>query len=224
MMHTAHKLGYHVGVHMNVWGLGYKNPEFKALTHFLEHQCRDAEDRPLAWQYDWDGDDQDEPIFAYISPDYEPWRRYLISRIMAAVRDFEIDIVHLDQSTTLINDSRHNHYRGLCALFKQLRARLPAQVALSGEGTGKSVAHLYPISGQHAFAKPFMPNLFNRYVWSFDYGRSPKPKKSFYRWLKWCEESGLVPTLYLGDYSVGVESKEACAVYEVARRFQDGLR
>ena len=240
MVDMAHELGYHVGLHMNVMGLSYLNPDFDKLKHFLEHQCRDAEGSPLGWQYDWDGDDQDERIFAYISPDHKPWREYLRSRILATVHDFGIDIVHLDQATSQINDINHNHWRGLCALFQELRAELPPHAALSGEGSGESVAHLYPLCGHHTANEPeVVHNLVTQFVRSFDYGVPPEPphggltyrafgrgkwsKERFYQRLERCEKTGLVPTLHLSDYHIEVDSQEACAIYEAARRFQARL-
>ena len=240
MTDTAHELGYHVGLHMNAMGLSYLNPDFDKIKHFLEHQCRDAEGSPLGWQYDWDGDDQDEQIFAYISPDHKPWREYLRSQILAVVHDFGIDIVHLDQATTQINDINHNHWRGLCALFQELRAELPPHVSLSGEGSGESVAHLYPLCGYMTGDRPEVArNMITQFVRSFDYGAPPEPphggltyrafgrgkwsKERFYRRLERCERLGLVPTLHLSDYHVGVDSQEACAIYEAARRFQARL-
>ena len=228
MMATAHELGYRVGVHMNVWGLGLKNPQFDELQHFLEHQVRDSEDRRLWHKKDTDRDGHDEPHFAYISPDYKPWRTYMIGRILKAVRDFGIDIVHLDQATTMVNDRRHNHWRGVCALFRELRAQLPPDVALSGEGTGEVVAHLFPMCG-HIVSD--VPHLYASYVriYGAPSGNTTVPRgkeapddhlKRLRQHLDKCVEGGQYPTLPLGDYSVGVESAGAHAVYEAAKRFQ----
>ncbi len=232
MMKTAHELGYKVGVHMNVWGLGKKNPAFEEIKHFLDHQCRDAEGRPLQWEYDMDGDDQDDIIFYYISPDHEPWRQYMMDRILMAVNDFDLDIVHLDQSSLLINDCCHNHYPGVVKLFQELRENLPVEVVLSGEGTSEPLVFLYPMCEQTPQGRF---NLFNYFVKSFDYGYYPEKGEgrltydafdqfewdsaSFYNHLNQCINSGIIPTLRLGDYSMRIDSKEAIAVYEAAKNY-----
>ena len=138
MMHTVHRLGYKIGLHMNVMGLSYQHPQFAELKHFLQFQCRDSANRPLNWEHDLDEDDQDDLIFAYISPDASEWRNYLVERILEFVASYQTDIVHLDQSTTFINDHNYDHFRGLNALFHELRAMLPAEVALSGSLPARS--------------------------------------------------------------------------------------
>jgi hypothetical protein len=42
MMRTVHRLGYKIGLHMNVMGFSYKHPQFEELKHFLQYQCRDS--------------------------------------------------------------------------------------------------------------------------------------------------------------------------------------
>lgn len=236
---TAHGLGYRVGPHLNVWGLGYDHPEFPKLQHFLEHQVRDSQDRPLGWAYDWDGDEVDEEIFAYISPDHEPWRRYLRGRILSFVAEYDIDVVHLDQASTYVNDRRHNHWRGVRALYQELRRELPARVALSGEATSEVVAACYPFGGTSCMDDPEMHRrLFGPFVRQFDYGYPPEDRRGIYpspwRWtapawseqgfydnLRRSEEAGLLPTLLLHDRDVRVDSKEAHAVYAAAARFRE---
>jgi formylglycine-generating enzyme required for sulfatase activity len=85
-------------------------------------------------------------------------------------------------------------------------------------------------------------NLYTRYVRGFDYGRAPAPAEGgrtydafapgssgeidmdrFRARLDLCLKRGMVPTLRLEDYSVGVESEGAHAVYEAAKRFQKML-
>ena len=227
MIRVAHELGYKIGVQMNVVGLGKMNPQFEELKFFLEHQCRDAEGRALQWEYDLDGDDQDEIIFYPVSPDYEPWRQYMINRILKVVNDFSIDVVHLDQSTTLHNDCCHDHYRGIIKLFQELREQLPPDVILSGEGICEPLVFLYPVCIQSPVGNP---NLYNKYVKFFDYGYYPEKgdgrltydafdltewnRDDFYNDLEQCLNAGIIPTLRLGDYSMRINSREAFSVYE----------
>ena len=153
MMRTVHRLGYKIGLHMNVMGFSFKHPQFDELKHFLQYQCRDSANRPLYWEDDMDGDDQDELFFAYISPDAPEWRDYLIDQILTFVETYKTDIVHLDQSTSLFNDHNFNHWRGVNALYQELREKLPAEVALSGEYVNEMVAHLYPLCGYFPMSK-----------------------------------------------------------------------
>lgn len=238
MMRTVHRLGYRIGLHMNVMGLSYQHPEFDELKHFLQYQCRDSANRPLNWEYDLDGDDQDDLIFAYISPDEPKWRSYLVERVLKFVDEYKIDIVHLDQSTTIINDYNYDHWRGLNALYRELREKLPAQIALSGEGVSEVVAHLYPLCGMYPLNMPEVQrSLYAPYVRAFNYGFPPEPtqeslqfdafdqskwkSESFYKDLHMAEKAGFVPTLLVGKPEIRLDSEEASAVFAAAKRFRD---
>ena len=238
MIRTAHRLGYRIGLHMNVMGLSYHHPEFDALKHFLQYQCRDSANRPLNWEYDLDGDDQDNLIFAYISPDEPIWRAFLVERVLKFVDEYKIDIVHLDQSTTIINDYNYDHWRGVNSLYRELREKLPAQVVLSGEGVSEVVAHLYPMCGMYPLNKPEVQRvLYAPFVRAFNYGFPPEPTKEslqfdafeqdrwkpedFYKDLQMAEEAGFVPTLLVGKPEIRLDSEEASAVFAAAKRFWD---
>jgi hypothetical protein len=238
MMRTVHRLGYKIGLHMNVMGFSYRHPQFDELKHFLQYQCRDSANRPLNWEYDLDGDDQDDLIFAYISPDEPEWRSYLVEQITNFVDEFRIDIVHLDQSTTIINDYNYDHWRGLNALNRELRETLPSQVALSGEGVSEVVAHLYPLCGMYPLNKPeIQGSLYTPYVRAFNYGLPPEPTReslqydafergmwkseSFYKDLRMAEKAGFVPTLLVGKPDIRLDSEEASSVFAAARRFKE---
>ena len=242
LVDTAHKLGYHLGLHMNVMGLSYSNPDFNKLKHFLDHQIRDSQDRRVDWAYDWDGDEVDEKIFAYISPDYKPWRDYLIGQILKVVNEYNIDDVHLDQATTMINDSRHNHIRGLNALLRELRAALPQEVVISGEGISEPVLGLYPFATEIEEAdEPIVPLLlFQPFVRFFEYGYPTEPGRgiwanpwrqkkeswsleNFYRNLEEIEKIEVIPGLMFKNSSIRADSKEAIAVYTAAERLRKKL-
>jgi hypothetical protein len=238
MMQTVHDLGYKIGLHMNVMGLSYQHPRFDEIEHFLQYQCRDAAGRLLHWEHDLDGDDQDELIFAYISPDAPEWRAYLIEQILQFVKTYRTDIVHLDQSTTLINDQNFDHLRGVNTLFRELRELLPEQVVLSGEYVSESLIHLYPMCGYFPLASPEMQrSLYMPFVRAFDYGMPPEPTtesllyetfpqrpwraEAFHENLHRAEAAGLIPTLLIGKPEIDFESPEARAVFEAARRFRE---
>jgi len=241
LMRTVHRLGYKIGLHMNVMGLSYQHPQFGELEHFLQYQCRDSANRPLNWEHDLDGDDQDELIFAYISPDEPKWRAYLVDQILKFVATYKTDIVHLDQSSTLINDHNYDHIRGVNALYRELREKLPAQVALSGEYVNEILAHLYPLCGYFPSKNPHVQrSLYAPFVRAFNYGMPPEPteesllydafgreqwtSEAFYENLRRAEEAGLVPTLLVGKPDIDLESEQAAAVFAAARRFRDRLK
>lgn len=118
---TAHRLGFHAMPHLNVWGASYGNP---ATERWLEHRILDPEGRPVTWSFDYDQDEIDEEIFAYISLDVPEWRAELRDKIGEAVeRGF--DTIYLDQVGTFVNDLRHDHFRGLRALCDELAEDLP---------------------------------------------------------------------------------------------------
>ncbi|MBN1248014.1 MAG: hypothetical protein JXC32_10180 [Anaerolineae bacterium] len=240
MIDTAHRLGYRIGLHMNVMGFSYGHPQFEELKGFLQYQCRDSENRPLSWEHDLDGDDQDELIFAYISPDEPKWRAYLVERIVDFVAAYNTDIVHLDQSSGLINDRNYDHIRGVSALYRELRERLPSHVALSGEYVNEIVARLYPLCGFFPFRKPRLQRgMFAAFVRAFNYGMPPEPTEesllydaferqqwtsdAFYEDLRLAEEAGLVPTLLVGKPDLNMDSDEVAAVFAAARRFRERL-
>jgi hypothetical protein len=241
MMGTVRRLGYKIGLHMNVMGFSYQHPQFDELEHFLQYQCRDSANRPLNWEHDLDGDDQDDIIFAYISPDEPVWRDYLIERILKFVNTYKTDIVHLDQSTTFINDHNYNHWRGVNALYQELREKLPEEVALSGEFVNEMLAHLYPLCGYFPLKNPAIQrNLFIPFMRAFNYGIPPEPtqesllydafgrnhwkSENFYKNLQMAEEAGLVPTLLIGKPDIKLDSDEAAAVFAAAVRFRDQLK
>ena len=249
LVNKAHAFGYHLDLHMNVMGLSYQNPDFDKIKHFLDHQVRDVQDRRVDWEYDWDGDEVDEKIFAYISPDHKPWRDYLISKILKVVNKYGIDNVHLDQATTIINDSRHNHIRGLIALFQELRNALPREVVISGEGISEPLIGLYPFATimETGDESTVQKMIFEPYVRFFEYGYPTEPgrsiwsnpwrqkeaileagetswdHKSFYNNLKKIRKGIIIPSILFKNSSVKVDSVEAKAVFEIALEIRDKL-
>jgi len=146
--------------------------------------------------------------------------------------------VHLDQSTTIINDYNYDHWRGLNALYQELREKLPSQVALSGEGVSEVVAHLYPLCGMYPLNKPEVQrSLYAPYVRAFNYGFPPEPtleslqfdtfgrgewnSEKFYNDLHMAEKAGFVPTLLVGKPDIRLDSEEASSVFAAARRFKE---
>ena len=165
------------------------------------------------------------------------------------VNKYHIDNVHLDQATTIINDNRHNHVRGLIALFKELREALPPEVVISGEGTSEPMLGLYPFATimetgddptvQELLFAPFVrffeygyPTEPGRSIWSnpwrqkeaiLEAGATSWVHKSFYKNLKKIEKGIIIPSIMFKNSSVQADSAEAKAVYQVASRIRNKL-
>ena len=149
--------------------------------------------------------------------------------------------MHLDQASSLINDHDYDHIRGVSTLYRELREKLPAQVALSGEYVNEVLAPLYPLCGYFPHDRPEMQNsLYASFVRAFNYGMPPEPTREsllydafereqwtserFYENLRKAEEAGLVPTLLVGKPDINLESEQAAAVFAAAGRFRDRLK
>jgi len=138
---TCQRLGIHLMPHLNVWGASYGNPATEAL---LPYRILDLEGRPVTWSVDLDGDEIDEEIFAYISPDAPEWRHMLRTKIGEIV-DRGVDAIFLDQTGTYVNDLRYDHFRGLQALYAEMQTAMP-DVQFVGEGpTTELSASLCPL-------------------------------------------------------------------------------
>jgi hypothetical protein len=143
-------------------------------------------------------------------------------------------------ATTLINDHNYDHWRGVNALYRELREKLPSQVALSGEYVNEMVAHLYPLCGYFPLKRPAIQrSLYMPFMRAFNYGMPPEPTQEsllydafgrnewkaekFYENLQMAEEAGLMPTLLIGKQDINLDSDEAAAVFAAARRFKERL-
>ena len=162
---------------------------------------------------------------------------------------YSIDNVHLDQATTIINDSRHNHIQGLIALFKELRSALPPEVVISGEGISEPLIGLYPFATimetgdepivQEMIFEPYVrffeygyPTESGRSIWSnpwqqkeaiLEAGATSWDHESFYKNLKKISKGIIIPSILFKNSSVQVDSAEAKAVFEIASGIRDKL-
>ena len=165
--------------HLNVWGASFANPATEAL---LPYRILDLEGRPVTWSFDHDGDEIDEEIFAYISPDAPEWRQVLQTKIAEIVAR-GVDTIFLDQTGTYVNDLRYDHFRGLQALYAELRAAMPA-VQFVGEGpTTELSASLCPLlAGVSSSDDPdqveLYRRLFGRFILQHSHSASPPPENA----------------------------------------------
>ena len=103
------------------------------------------------------------------------------------------------------------------------------------------VAHLYPLCGMYPLNKPeIQRSLYAPFVRAFNYGLPPEPtqeslqfdafgqskweSEGFYKDLRMAEEAGFVPTLLVGKPDIKLDSEEASAVFDAARRFRERVK
>jgi hypothetical protein len=104
----ARTLGFHVGVHVNAYGIDRSNT---ALLTQMEPG--------LYWNgSEWDG----PPTFAYCSPGYQPWRAYLINAINKVIDpdldgpgigSMGADVIYLDQTMSPVGQFVVNGVAGI---------------------------------------------------------------------------------------------------------------
>ncbi|MCJ7551999.1 MAG: DUF6259 domain-containing protein [Anaerolineae bacterium] len=235
---TARRLGFHVMPHLNVWGASFENPDH---VKWLEHRILDGEGRPINWSYDFDQDEIDEEIFAYISPDVQAWRAELRRKIDEAVaRGF--DAIYLDQVGTFVNDLKHDHFRGLRVLYDELSVQFPGvQQTCEGPTTEGSLA-LCPVHlGVSINEDPEHVELYQRLYGPFirQYWNNPSEpyrpansaagrdlgwsREGFLRYIALAEQANGLPTLNLCDYHIQLDTDLVKAVFDWARRYTQTL-
>ena len=238
-METAHKLGFRVLLHMNIWGMAFDHPRFPEMR---QHQIRDISGWPSQWGVDYDKDEAQEATFAYISPDVAAFRKMQVDGIGLLIDRYKPDAFHMDQSAFPINDLGHNHWRGVGLLFEDLGRAFP-NVLFSGEGASEWIAGMYPLSsGQSAMGRGSDANvemfkrIIGKYMRCYAHSASipPEPWRGvwtfdeFERW--WTEErfrrtedayarSGAIPTLVLTDKRISLDGELARLVLDRAQRW-----
>jgi len=230
----AHCLGFKVLLHLSVWAID-RASEF--YTQFKNDLVFDDQGRPQEFETDRDGDGLPERVFAYVSPDCAAFRQLILGRVRVLVEEFQIDAIHFDQTHSYRNDLYHDHYHGLQALYREMRAAFP-NVLFGGESITEITAPLLPLAQTRtgviqvddgeAFQKLFAP-------YTRRYGHpgilAPEPARnpwSFPAWtfeafqhqLKMQESAGAIPTLCLTNRQVRLDSPAAQLVLEYAHRFK----
>ena len=231
---AARRLGFHVMPHLNVWGASYGNPATQSL---LSHQILDPEGRPVTWSFDYDQDEIAEEVFAYISPDVSEWRAVLRRRVGDIIAR-GVDAVYLDQVGTFVNDRRHDHFRGLRALFAELTAEFPQiQFTCERPTTEVSVAlcpvHLGVSGSDNPDMVEMYRRLFGRYIRQFHLmpvgphrGANSGPqlpagwsRGRFLRSLERAQGADGIPTLTLTDSHIPLDHELVSRVLSWARQY-----
>lgn len=170
-MRTAHKLGFHIMILGNLFGIG---------AELMQEHADLLEESPIilpnketyGWRIDWKKDEIGELVIKHVSPDNARWRKVLIDGIGSLVEKYSIDGYFLDQSFCYPNDINHDHYRGLCALIEELRERCP-ELLIAGEGLANYLIPLTPFATAHPpvlqtdVYHPILDYVFNRYTRRF---------------------------------------------------------
>jgi len=236
LVSTAHRLGYRLIPHLNVWGSSFENPITLGL---VKYQMHDSEGRPSTWSYDYDQDEVAEEIFAYISPDVPEWRTVQRSKIHKLVQR-GMDAIYLDQTGTFINDLHHDHFRGLKALYSELGAAFPGtQFAGEAPTTEITVSLCALICGISTLPSPTQQELFRllfgRYIRQYGYNLPPEPYRGVWgstptldwwseeRYRRYVERSAVVhgiPSLNLTDRRIRLDSELVRVVIEQAQNYQ----
>jgi hypothetical protein len=233
---TAHRLGYHLLPHLNVWGASFENPETQDL---IIYQIYDQEGRPATWSYDYDQDEIAEEIFAYISPDVPQWRAVLKRKVEEMI-ERGMDAIYLDQTGTFINDLHHNHFRGLKSLYDELNRTFPTtQFTCEAPITEISASLCTVLCGIPIFQEQSLVDLYNllfgRYIRSYGYNLPPEPYRGVWgstntlnwwseeRYKQYYERSALIkgiPSLNLVDQRIKLDSDPVRFVLDYARRYE----
>jgi hypothetical protein len=238
-MSTAHRLGFKVLLHLNVWGMAFDHPLYPQMR---AHQIYDNTGWPAQWGVDYDKDETLEATFAYISPDTPEFREVLIECVRRLVDTYAPDALHMDQSAFPINDLRHNHLRGVGVLFQELKEAFP-DVLFTGEGASEWVAGLYPLSSGMGYVwggADIVDDIFlrtiGRYMRCYAHSASmpPEPRRGVWTFphmrLWWSEikfrdlealheRLGVIPTLVMTDKRIEMDGKLVQLVLERARRW-----
>jgi hypothetical protein len=231
----AHRLGFKILLHLSVWAID-RASEF--YTRFQNDLVFDDQGRPQEFETDRDGDGLPERVFAYVSSDCAAFRTLLLERVRVLIEEFQIDAIHFDQTHSYRNDLYHDHYRGLQALYHEMRDAFP-HVLFGGESVTEITAPLLPLAQTRtgviqvddakAFQKLLAPytrryghpgilapeparNPWTVPVWTFE---------AFQHQLKMQEAAGTIPTLCLTNRHIRLDSPAARMVLEYARRFQN---
>lgn len=207
----AHKLGFRVQLHCNMNGFQQELPEF------AEHaacQSRDKFTGELAYA------DFSDAVrhykFAQMNPASAKWRKHLIDRIVAAVKETGADAVHLDESLFARND-RNGLIDGLTSqqgnvlLHRELLDALPEGIALGGESITECNAQYATFLQSHVYAvgEPvYIPNqveqivpltcaVLRDYLRPYQWPGYPVSAKehAFLLWHLTGQATGLLPTI-----------------------------
>ncbi len=233
----AHRLGFKILLHLSVWGIDRSSEFYKQFQNDLVF---DAEGRPQEWETDRDGDGLPERIFAYVSPDSADFRNLIRDRVRVLVEEFHIDAIHFDQTHSYRNDPSHDHYRGVCALYDEMRQAFP-NILFGGESITEITVPLLPLTqtrigaiqvdDAECFGKLFAP-------YTRRYGHpsilAPEPARNpwsyptwtleaFQHQMKMQEAAGAIPTLCLTTRHIRLDSDAAKIVLDYAGRFLKSL-
>ena len=131
---AAHTLGFKVMLHLDAIGVSPGNPSYPAMQPY---QARSSETLALlGWQ--WDLSPSLPGRFAFINPAAPAFRNLMIASIAAGISGLNADALHLDISSSAINDGNGligglNYAQGMAQLHQDIASAFPT-LAIGGEG------------------------------------------------------------------------------------------
>lgn len=218
LVRIAHSKGLAVVIFPNIGYFSVEAPDWITA-------CTDPESEQARW-FSWAD-----------RPDAPEWRAILRRKVREIV-ERGVDAIFLDQTGTFINDLRYDHFRGLQALYAELRTDLPdVQFVCEGPTTELS-ASLSPLlagawGGDTEDLAEMYRRLFGPYVRRHSHSASIPPEPYRGVWAVppgtwWTEDrfvahhehaarTNTIPTLNLTDKRVRLDGELAVSVLDRAR-------
>lgn len=224
----ARKLGFRVMFHVDLPGVTPSHPVFERLKRY---QVKDAMSlAPVGWLWDKDVPQR----FAFINPASSEFRRVFVEAMRGIVHDYGADMVHLDVSAPMWNDSSGlieglNYAQGSIRLHCELLEAIP-ELALGGESVNELLAPFEHFVQRWAWPCSLDPHpvcdyLFGDITRSYGYLGMPNPDQSptdFLRHVKPYESQGVLPTLVIDSLSeLGPRKPLTAKWLKVLRAWQD---
>ncbi len=148
---AAQALGYKVMLYVNIFGVSPDNPAYAAMQPY---QVKDPfTGQPVYSEYTAGSE---HIKFAQINPASQAWRQLFVDKMEELVDEVQPDALHLDQSLLMYNDANglidgKNMMQGNLALHRDLRERLPANIALGGESLNEITTRYEAFAQRHAY-------------------------------------------------------------------------
>ena len=225
---VAHRLGYRVMPHVNLYGVSPYHPLYIEFQRFqLQHHWGEL----AGWK--WNETDNPQR-HAFINLASSKFRSLLIERWKAVWEQYNVDAFHLDVSHLVVNDANDlveglNSTQGNVLMHKELAEAMPG-VVFSGEWLHE-VTFFRESFAQRRSSKatphPISAFLFSPYTISYGHLGVPFLENEtirYHTFLNAYEGRGILPTLRIWNEE-GLDGHFTQQMLSVARQWQDlGLK
>ena len=224
----AHRLGYRVMPHVNLFGISPYHPLY---PEFQKFQLRHRWGELAGWK--WDETDNPQR-HAFINLANSKFRSLLIERWKMIWEQYDIDAFHLDVSHLVVNDANGlveglNSAQGNVLMHKELAEAMPG-VVFSGESLHEVTFFRENFAQRGAYeakAHPISAFLFTPYTISYGHLGVPfleYETTRYHTFLNAYEGRGILPTLRIWNEE-GLDGHFTQQMLSVARQWQNlGLR